>query len=76
VRIGCDERLYDAELAYLTGQRHLARIGAVGSDGTPHVVPVGWTYSAERDAIDVGDGQMESTKKFRDVTRSARTVTA
>jgi pyridoxamine 5'-phosphate oxidase family protein len=39
----------DPELAYLTGERHLARIGTVGKDGTPHVVPVGWTYNGERD---------------------------
>lgn len=31
----------DAELAYLTGERRLARIATVGKDGTPHVVPVG-----------------------------------
>jgi len=35
----------DAEVAYLHGERRLGRIasvGSVGSDGTPHVVPVGW----------------------------------
>jgi pyridoxamine 5'-phosphate oxidase family protein len=62
----------DPELAYLTGERHLARIGTVGKDGTPHVVPVGWTYNGERDTIDVGGRRLEQSKKFRDVARSGR----
>jgi hypothetical protein len=33
----------------------LARIATVGKDGTPHVVPVGWTDNGEQDTIDVGD---------------------
>lgn len=60
------------ELAYLTGQRRLARIATVGRDGTPHVVPVGWDYNREHDTIDVGGRQLEHTKKFRDVARSGR----
>lgn len=60
------------ELAYLTGGRRLARIATVGRDGTPHVVPVGWTYNREHDTIDVGGRQLEQTKKFRDVVRSGR----
>lgn len=39
------------ELAYLNCERRLARIATVGADGTPHVVPVGWTYDPEHDAI-------------------------
>jgi pyridoxamine 5'-phosphate oxidase family protein len=31
------------EIAYMTGERRLARIATVGADGMPHVVPVGWT---------------------------------
>jgi pyridoxamine 5'-phosphate oxidase family protein len=31
----------EGELAYMTGERRLARIATVGRDGTPHVVPVG-----------------------------------
>jgi hypothetical protein len=34
-----------AELAYLTDVRTLARIATVGADGTPHFVPVGWSYN-------------------------------
>jgi pyridoxamine 5'-phosphate oxidase family protein len=35
-------------------------------------VPVGWTYDAEHDSIDVGGRRFEQTKKFRDVARSGR----
>jgi pyridoxamine 5'-phosphate oxidase family protein len=62
----------EAELAYLTGERRLARIATVGKDGTPHVVPVGWSYNRELDTIDVGGHSMELSKKFRDVARSGR----
>jgi pyridoxamine 5'-phosphate oxidase family protein len=60
------------EIAYMTGERRLARIATVGVDGMPHVVPVGWTYNAEQDTIDVGGRDMAATKKFRDVKRSGR----
>jgi pyridoxamine 5'-phosphate oxidase family protein len=62
----------NAELAYLAGERRLARIATVGKDGTPHVVPVGWRYSEEHDAIEVGGYDFEATKKYRDVRRSGR----
>jgi pyridoxamine 5'-phosphate oxidase family protein len=61
-----------AELGYLLGERRLGRIATVGSDGTPHVVPVGWRYNADHDSIDVGGRDFAATKKFRDVTRSGR----
>ncbi len=60
------------EVAYMTGERRLARIATVGADGSPHVVPVGWTFNAELDTIDVGGRDMAATKKFRDVKRSGR----
>jgi pyridoxamine 5'-phosphate oxidase family protein len=62
----------DAELRYLAGGRQLGRIATVGADGTPHVVPVGWIYNAARDTIDVGGHELERSKKFRDVARTAR----
>lgn len=61
----------DAELAYLS-ERHLGRIATVGRDGTPHVVPVGWTLNKELDAIEVRGMDLTGTKKFRDVARSGR----
>lgn len=62
-----------AELAYLRGERRLARVATVGKDGTPHVVPVGmWTHNSELDTIDVGGHDFDRTKKYRDVLRNRR----
>jgi pyridoxamine 5'-phosphate oxidase family protein len=61
-----------AELEYLTSQRRLARLATVGKDGTPHVVPVGWSYNAEHDSIDIGGHDFARTKKYRDVKRTGR----
>ncbi|HZB78836.1 MAG TPA: PPOX class F420-dependent oxidoreductase [Actinomycetota bacterium] len=44
----------------------------MGKDGTPHVVPVGWSYNAELDTIEITGFDFETTKKFRDVARSGR----
>jgi pyridoxamine 5'-phosphate oxidase family protein len=62
----------DEELAYLHGARRLARIATVGPDGTPHVVPVGWTHNEETDTIDVGGHDFDQTKKYRDVAATGR----
>ena len=61
-----------AQLAYLTSVRAFGRIATVGRDGTPHVVPVGWTYNPELDTIDVRGRDLANTKKFRDLERSGR----
>jgi pyridoxamine 5'-phosphate oxidase family protein len=60
------------ELDYLQGERRLARIATVGRDGTPHVVPVGWTHNRELDTIDVRGRSLDQTKKFRDAARNGR----
>jgi pyridoxamine 5'-phosphate oxidase family protein len=60
------------ELAYLQGERRLARIATVGRDSTPHVAPVGWSYNAEEDTIDVGGHSLEQTKKYRDIRAAGR----
>jgi pyridoxamine 5'-phosphate oxidase family protein len=62
----------ETELAYLRENRRLGRVATVGKDGTPHVVPVGWSYNAEEGSIDVGGHDFARTKKFRDVARSGR----
>ena len=62
----------DAELAYLHSGRRLGRVATVGRDGTPHVVPVGWSYNAREDTIDVTGRDFAESKKFRDVARSGR----
>lgn len=60
------------EVAFLQSGGRLARIATVGPDGTPHVVPVGWTYNPDTDTIDVGGRDFTNTKKFRDVARTGR----
>lgn len=62
----------DDELDYLARGRRLGRLATVGADGTPHVVPVGWSLNLERDAIEVGGREAAQTKKFRDVQRTGR----
>jgi pyridoxamine 5'-phosphate oxidase family protein len=64
----------DREIEYLSERppERLGRIATVGKDGTPHVVPVGWRFNREDDAIDVGGMALAQTKKFRDVRRSGR----
>jgi pyridoxamine 5'-phosphate oxidase family protein len=60
------------ELAYLHEGRRLGRIATLGRDGTPHVVPSGFTHNVKLDTIDVTGREVENTKKFRDVARHAR----
>jgi pyridoxamine 5'-phosphate oxidase family protein len=62
----------ESELTYLLGERRLARIATVGPDGTPHVTPVGWSYNPDQETIDIGGMNLERSKKFRDVQRTAR----
>lgn len=62
----------DDELHFLRSSRLLARIATVGLDGTPHVVPTGWTYNPELDVIDVGGMNLTSTKKYKDAARTGR----
>jgi pyridoxamine 5'-phosphate oxidase family protein len=58
-----------AEIAYLQSQR-LGRLATVGSDGQPHVVPVGFRYNPEFDTIDIGGHDFAKRKKYRDVQRN------
>lgn len=59
-----------AEIAYLTGERRLARIATVGSDGMPHVVPTGFSYDPDGDVIEVSGIEFQRTKKYRDASRT------
>jgi len=61
-----------SELAYLNGERRLGRVATVGKDGTPHAAPVGWTYNADADTIDVGGRNFAQSKKYHDVKRTGR----
>ncbi len=62
-----------AELAYLQGERRLARVATVGADGTPHVTPVGmWSVDPDSGIVEVTGRNFAATKKFRDVARTGR----
>ncbi len=61
-----------AEITYLQSQR-LGRLATVGPDGQPHVVPVGFRYNPDQDAIEIGGhGGFTKRKKYRDVVRNPR----
>jgi pyridoxamine 5'-phosphate oxidase family protein len=62
----------DAEVTYLKSQR-LCRLATVGSDVQPHVVPVGFRYNPDDDAIEIGGhGGFAKRKKYRDVLHNPR----
>lgn len=63
----------EKEIAYLTSQR-LGRLATVNAQGELHVVPVGFTYNAELDAIDIGGarGNFGASRKFRDAIETER----
>jgi pyridoxamine 5'-phosphate oxidase family protein len=62
-----------AELAYLQGERRLARLATVGPDGTPHITPVGmWSVDPDSGVVEVTGHDFAATKKFRDVARTHR----
>lgn len=65
-------RFQPQELAFLSEARLLGRIATVGQDGTPQVVPVGWSYNRETDTIEVGGRDLAATKKYRDIKRGGR----
>ncbi|MEP7024773.1 MAG: PPOX class F420-dependent oxidoreductase [Actinomycetota bacterium] len=53
-----------AERAYLA-ERRLGRLATVDAAGLPHVVPLGWSYNAELDTIDLSGRDFARTAKFR-----------
>jgi PPOX class F420-dependent enzyme/OxyR family protein len=65
-------RFSDAELAYLLGERRLGRLATADASGQPHVVPVGWSYDAERGTIDVTGHDFASTRKYRNARANPR----
>src|SRR5215475_10346396 len=59
----------DAELTYLA-QGRLGRLATIDAAGMPHVVPLGWRYNPELDAIDIGGRDFARTAKFRNAQRN------
>lgn len=61
----------DSELAYLAGQP-LGRIATAAPDGTLQASPVGFSYNAELDTVDVAGYGMARSRKFRNVAANGR----
>ena len=61
-----------AELSFLSAAQGLARLATIGPDGMPHVTPVGWSLTSDRQAIEIGGRNLAATKKYRDVARTGR----
>lgn len=63
----------DTERRFLTaGTRPLGRVATVARDGTPHVVPSGWTFNTALGTVDVTGREVQATKKFRDVSATGK----
>lgn len=63
----------DAERAYLTDVHPMARLATVGTDGSPHVMPLGmYSIDPQTDAIVTSGHDLTATKKWRDVVSSGR----
>ena len=63
----------DGELRFLQESgKLLARIATVGKDGTPHVVPTGWSLNATDDTIEIGGHDLTATKKYKDAARTGQ----
>ena len=64
-------RFTSEEIAYLQSQR-LGRLATVDTKGDLHVVPVGFRYNTEHDAIDIGGHGFATSKKYRDALTHGR----
>ncbi len=65
------KRFTAEEIAYLQSQR-LGRLATVNQKGDLHVVPVGFRYNPEQDAIDIGGLDIVPSKKYREALRHGR----
>jgi PPOX class probable F420-dependent enzyme len=65
-------RLPEAAIEFLT-QRHLATLTTLRADGTPHVVPVGFTWDADRRVARVitSGGSLKARNAGRPEARAA-----
>jgi pyridoxamine 5'-phosphate oxidase family protein len=61
----------ETELAYIVDQP-LGRLATSQPDGTLQVSPVGFTYNAELDSIDIVGYRMDRSKKFSNVSANGR----
>jgi pyridoxamine 5'-phosphate oxidase family protein len=58
-----------AELAYLA-EGKLGRLATIDAAGFPHVVPLGWSYNAALDTIDIGGRHNERSRKYQHVQQN------
>ena len=61
----------DGEIAYLAAQQ-LGRLATVQPNGTLQNSPVGFSYNAELETIDIGGRSMDASQKFRNVRENGR----
>src|SRR5215472_4694315 len=57
----------EAEISYLISESRLGRLATIQPDGMPHLVPLGWSYNAERGTIDISGRDFAATRKFHNV---------
>jgi pyridoxamine 5'-phosphate oxidase family protein len=62
----------ESEIAFLRTARLLGRLATVGTDGMPHVAPVGWSLGPDEQTIQISGRNFAATKKFRDVARTRK----
>lgn len=55
------------EVAYLQ-EVQLGRLATIRPDGKPQVSPVGFTYNADLDTIDIRGYRMTASQKYRNIT--------
>jgi pyridoxamine 5'-phosphate oxidase family protein len=56
----------DKEIEYLREQP-LGRMATTGSDGAPHIAPVGFRFDPSAETIQIGGHGMATSKKWRDL---------
>jgi pyridoxamine 5'-phosphate oxidase family protein len=61
----------DTELEYLAAQP-LGRLATMQPNGTLQVNPVGFTYNADTETIDIGGFTMAASRKYRNVADNGR----
>jgi pyridoxamine 5'-phosphate oxidase family protein len=61
----------DKEIEYLRGQR-LGRMATAGSDGAPHIAPVGFRLDSAAQTIQIGGHGLSKSKKWRDLQANPR----
>src|ERR1700751_1839786 len=59
------------EVAYLR-EGHLGRLATIQPDGTPQVSPVGFTYNADLQTIDIRGYRMSRSQKYRNIATNGK----